>query len=293
MYQFDMKRNQDFFVGIDSDGCVFDTMEIKHKECFIPNIILYWDLQPISKYARETAEFVNLYSRWRGINRFPALVMVLDLLSRREECIRRGYQPRDIDDLRTWIREETRLGNPALEKRVRRKDSTVLKNTLAWSRAVNKTVEKTVRNVPPFPFVRESLERLREQCDIAVISATPHEALQREWTEHGMVQYADIIAGQEMGTKKESMIAGAGLGYRPDRRLMIGDAPGDHQAAMAAGALFYPINPGREEESWEKFFTTAYDRFISGTYQGEYEQGLILEFQSILPNQPWWKEKQK
>ena len=28
-----------FFVGIDSDGCAFDTMEIKHKECFIPNII--------------------------------------------------------------------------------------------------------------------------------------------------------------------------------------------------------------------------------------------------------------
>ena len=34
-----------FFVGIDSDGCAFDTMEIKHKECFIPNIIKYWDLQ--------------------------------------------------------------------------------------------------------------------------------------------------------------------------------------------------------------------------------------------------------
>ena len=26
----------DFFVGIDSDGCAFDTMEIKHKECFAP-----------------------------------------------------------------------------------------------------------------------------------------------------------------------------------------------------------------------------------------------------------------
>ena len=27
-------------VGIDSDGCAFDTMEVKHKECFIPNTIL-------------------------------------------------------------------------------------------------------------------------------------------------------------------------------------------------------------------------------------------------------------
>jgi hypothetical protein len=26
----------EFLVGIDSDGCVFDSMELKHKECFIP-----------------------------------------------------------------------------------------------------------------------------------------------------------------------------------------------------------------------------------------------------------------
>ena len=74
------KQRHDFLVGIDSDGCAFDTMEVKHKECFIPNTIRFFDLQPISKYAREAAEFVNLYSKWRGINRFPALTMTLDLL---------------------------------------------------------------------------------------------------------------------------------------------------------------------------------------------------------------------
>jgi len=35
----DLEPKFDFFVGIDSDGCAFDTMEIKHKECFCPNII--------------------------------------------------------------------------------------------------------------------------------------------------------------------------------------------------------------------------------------------------------------
>nr|HID12448.1 HAD family hydrolase [Anaerolineae bacterium] len=68
----ELKPKHDFFIGIDSDGCAFDTMEIKHKECFIPNTIKHWGLQPVSKYAREAAEFVNLYSRWRGINRWPA-----------------------------------------------------------------------------------------------------------------------------------------------------------------------------------------------------------------------------
>ena len=59
------KRNE-FFIGIDSDGCAFDTMEVKHKECFIPNIIKSYDLAAISKYAREAAEFVNLYSQVAG-----------------------------------------------------------------------------------------------------------------------------------------------------------------------------------------------------------------------------------
>ena len=65
---------QEFLVGIDSDGCVFDTMEVKHKECFAPNVIKYFGLAGVSKYAREACDFVNLYSKSRGINRFPALI---------------------------------------------------------------------------------------------------------------------------------------------------------------------------------------------------------------------------
>lgn len=46
-----VKKEKDLLIGIDSDGCAFDAMEIKHKECFIPSFINVWDLQPISKYA--------------------------------------------------------------------------------------------------------------------------------------------------------------------------------------------------------------------------------------------------
>ena len=68
---FTITPQHDFLVGIDSDGCVFDSMELKHKECFIPAFINHYDLQGVSKYAREAAEFVNLYSKSRGANRFP------------------------------------------------------------------------------------------------------------------------------------------------------------------------------------------------------------------------------
>ena len=92
----EMKRTADYLICIDSDGCVFDTMEVKHKECFIPNIINYWNLQSVSKYAREAAEYVNLYSKYRGINRFPALIKVIDLLAARPEVQKRGFVPRKV-----------------------------------------------------------------------------------------------------------------------------------------------------------------------------------------------------
>src|SRR5688500_19059958 len=79
----EFKPTKDFFIGIDSHGCVFDSMEIKHKECFTPMFIKHFHLQAVSKYAREVWEFVNLYSKTRGANRFPALARSLNLLRER------------------------------------------------------------------------------------------------------------------------------------------------------------------------------------------------------------------
>ncbi len=143
-----------YLIAIDSDGCAFDTMEIKHKECFIPNIIKYWKLQSVSKYARAAAEFVNLYSRWRGINRFPALTMVFDLLKDWPEVTRRGVRIPEALVLRSWIENETKLGNPALKAKVEATCNRVLQNALDWSEAVNNSVEDIVHGVPPFTFVR-------------------------------------------------------------------------------------------------------------------------------------------
>ena len=112
------QKKHDFLVAIDSDGCAFDTMEVKHKECFIPNTIRFFDLQPISKFAREAAEFVNLYSKWRGINRFPALVLTIDLLAERPEVIGRRPRLPAIEGLRRWVERETKLSNPALQAEV-------------------------------------------------------------------------------------------------------------------------------------------------------------------------------
>lgn len=284
-----LKPRHKYLVGIDSDGCAFDTMEVKHKECFIPNTINTWELQAVSRYARDAAEFVNLYSKWRGVNRFPALLMTFDLLAERPEVQKRGVKIPVVPNLREWVKTETKLANPALETAVASSQHSDLVQALAWSRSVNESVERTVRGVPPFPFVRESLQKLAEVADIIVVSATPGEALRREWEEHGIARFARVICGQEIGTKKQMLNWVTRERYEPNHVLMIGDAPGDLDASRANNALFYPINPGDEDSSWERFCKVAFDTFVHGDYAGEYEAKLITEFDAYLPESPPWK----
>jgi phosphoglycolate phosphatase-like HAD superfamily hydrolase len=284
-----LHKEHDYLVAIDSDGCAFDSMEIKHKECFIPNTINYWNLQAVSKYARAAAEFVNLYSKWRGINRWPALTMVFDLLEEWPEVRRRGVEIPLAQPVRDWIARETKLSNATLKVEVEKTGDPVLAQGLEWSEEVNATIHKMVRGVPPFPFVRESLEKIFPWADIIVCSATPCSALEREWEEHDIAKYTKVIAGQEMGSKREHIhLASAGK-YDRDKILMIGDAPGDMKAARGNDALFFPVNPGAEEKSWERFFNEASDAFRDGNYTSEYEARLIVEFDKLLPEVPPWK----
>jgi phosphoglycolate phosphatase-like HAD superfamily hydrolase len=278
-----------YFVGIDSDGCAFDTMEIKQKECFCPNTIKHWELQAVSKYAREAAEFVNLYSKWRGVNRWPALAMVFDLLRERPEVIARHARLPEGRALREFMASGQPLSNDGLRAYMAAHPDPELTTAWAWSNAVNATVADMVHGVPPFPFVRESLDFLQERADVMVVSATPGEALLREWEEHDVARYCGVIAGQEMGTKKQHLALAARDKYPSDHILMIGDAPGDLEAARANGTLFYPINPGAEDASWECFYRDGVHRFLAGTYAGAYEAGLIAEFMALLPETPPWK----
>ncbi len=284
------KTSHDFFVGIDSDGCVFDTMEVKHKECFIPAFVKYFGLASVAKFARESAEFVNLYSRDRGANRFPAYLKALDLLADRPEVRRRGFQPPLLKGLRDWIRREARLSNPTLRAEAEATGDPDLQLVLAWSVEVNEVIATTVRDVPPFPMMRETLAAVARLADVMVVSATPGEALVREWREHGLADQVGLIAGQELGGKREHLAnAAAPDRYQRDHVLLIGDAPGDFAAAEANGVLFYPINPGAEEESWQRLHDDALPRFFDGTYAGTYQGERITEFEAILPETPPWK----
>ena len=235
----DFQPKHDFFIGIDSDGCVFDSMEIKHKECFAPMFVKHHNLQAVSKYAREVWDFVNLYSKTRGANRFPALTRALNLLRDRPEVQARNVNVPSYPALDEWMERETKLGNATLADEVEGGNEG-LAHIKVWSDGVNEQVADIVHGVPPFPLLRQTLEKALGQADMMVISQTPC------------------------------------------------DAPGDHKAAKANGVLFFPILPGREEDSWERLHGEALDRFFAGTYAGEYEEELFAEFDGCLPENPSW-----
>ena len=72
------------------------------------------------------------------------------------------------------------------------------------------------------------------------------------------------ICGQEIGSKKESLTNAKK--YPPNHTLMIGDAPGDYNAAVANDCLFFPINPGVEEASCEYIIFCDDDNWLNEDY---------------------------
>ena len=289
----DLRRFQphhDSFVGIDSDGCVFDTMGVKQREHFHPLIIQFWGLEKIEEQLRAVAEFVNLYSIWRGKNRFLSLLKVFELLHDWDEVKASGVKLPEMAALRAYCNSGLPLGNPSLTAEVARTNGPELQRVLAWSLAINLDIDQNMQPAPPFPWAIKTLQKVHVHSDLIVVSQTPEEALVKEWAHHQIDHLVALIAGQELGTKTEHIRFASQGRYAPERVLMIGDAPGDFAAAMANHAAFFPIVPGQEDACWQRLYDEAYDRFLCGTYLGTYADQLIREFNDSLPDTPPWKK---
>lgn len=280
----ELKPEHEYFIGIDSDGCVFDSMEIKQKEFFIPNALKYFNLYPISDTLRETWEFINLYSINRGGNRFTSLIKVFDLLSENKTVTESGCKLPDLTSLKEWIRTETKLGNATLRKYFELHYDSELERVLEWSEAINDEISRLLPKIPPFPHAAKALRKIYTKTDIVIVSQTPYEALKREWDENDILKFVRVIAGQEHGTKREHLALSAKGKYPDNMILMIGDAKGDLDASKSNGILFYPIIPGYEDKSWERFLNEGFKRFTNKTYSGIYENSLINEFLKVLPD---------
>ena len=127
-----------------------------------------------------------------------------------------------------------------------------------------------------------SLTELDRAIDQFFAAFTPEAAIRREWRYHGIDHLVSGIAGQEQGSKARQLAQANGGSYPAGRMLMIGDAPGDHQAAVESGAHFFPILPGEEEYSWQQLHNEGYPRFLASTFTDDYAARWLRRFEESL-----------
>ena len=285
------KPNKDFFVGMDSDGTVFDSMELKHKDCFVGSLIRMFDLAPITHEIHMVWNYVNIFSKTRGTNRFKALILTFNYLREMDRVKQLQIQLPMLKALEDWINESKSLSNESLIDLIVDlpvSEKLVINTVLEWSEEVNRVVKETVFNLPPMEGALNALASLMPHADIVVISNTPLDTLLREWSENNIISKVLYIGGQETGTKTEMLLCAAKDKYEYSKILIIGDSPGDLTAAKNINALFYPILPTREYYSWEVFNAESCNDFLNGEYVGHNEKTQIDRFESILKTTPTW-----
>lgn len=279
-------------VACDSDGCVFDVMDLKHKECFCPAFIKHFQLQRCARATREVWEFVNLYSRTRGCNRFKAVVLALDFLSTHPDVLALGMHTRlmDATALRDFVATSKALDEPALERAAAETRDPALRATLAWTREVNASVAAMCTGLGPFDGASEVLAAIAARSDLVVVSQAPRATLLAEWAHAGLDKSTAFIAGQEFGAKAGQIRQAMAVGHcASDCVLVLGDAPGDLEAAQEVGAKFFPITPKNESACWRRLASEALPRFLSGNFDAEYQAELNASFSAALPENPPWR----
>ncbi len=293
------KRTKDFFVAIDTDGCITDNMNGKQMLIFHPHFMEFYNLWGIETYFREVAEYYNLYSKDRGCNRFIAISLTLKALGNRDDV--KGVAAETnitlpdvklLDEYISYTKENKMgLGNTSLEAYLDKNPTDLFYyKLLGWSEAVNRTFPYISAKIPPFDGVKESLAQMAEYADIVVVSKTPYEDLANYWEDQGIDKYVQVIAGQEMGSKGHHIeVAKAAGGYADDEILMLGDGNGDLKAVKENNGLFYPVTPGREQADWVNF-GDAFKKFIDKKYKVSFENRLLDDFGRALLTTPAWEE---
>ncbi|HKK19389.1 MAG TPA: hypothetical protein VJ952_11985 [Opitutales bacterium] len=269
-------------MGIDSDGTVFDSMVIKHRRVFQPVAIDLWNLNAIELAYCALAETINLFSLHRGINRFAGLAIIFRRLA--EQTDEGGTLLQGQEDLEDFVASGEPLSHAALASYNRSRKSAFLEKVLEWSRRCDALYSEIMEEEgnPVFPYVHDSLGRASERADIVVISSSSRMTLEHDWKRAGLFSLVKTIEGQEHGSKTCQLKGVLEAGYENNCALMLGDALSDLESAREHDILFYPIKPGAEKESWERFFVEALPRFFDGGYGGEYERKLLKEFQKVL-----------
>ncbi len=257
-------KKHDFLVCVDSDGCVMDTMNCKHFHCFGPCMVAEWGLEAWKEEILERWNVINLFSMTRGINRFKGLAMALGEIHEK-------YTPiPGIAALQHWADTAPALSNDGVMKAIESAEGDaklIFEKALRWSEAVNAAIVELDESLKiPYDGAKEGLAAAHQFADVAMVSSANRDAVEEEWGKFGLLQHTDIVLAQDIGSKAACIAEMLKFGYDPDKVVMIGDAPGDCDAAEKNGVHYYPILVNHERESWDEAIAVAFAKLQSGEY---------------------------
>ena len=259
------ERKHDYLVCVDSDGCVMDTMNCKHFHCFGPCMVAEWGLEEWKDEILTRWNEINLFSMTRGINRFKGLAMAL------KEIDGKYTRITGVDALVHWADTAPALSNDGVAKAAADAETEearlVLTKALNWSRAVNAAIVELDESLKvPYDGAREGLAAAHAFADVAMVSSANRDAVEEEWGKFGLLEHTDIVLAQDVGSKAACIREMLKFGYDVDKVVMVGDAPGDCDAAERNGVHYYPILVNHEKESWDEAIAVAFGKLQSGEY---------------------------
>ena len=259
------EKKHEYLVCVDSDGCVMDTMNCKHFHCFGPCMVTEWGLEERKDEILARWNVINLFSMTRGINRFKGLAMALGEIDKQ-------YKPiPGVAALQHWADTAPALSNDGVAKAAAEAQDeeakAIFAKALSWSKAVNAAIVELDEALKvPYDGAKEGLAAAHEFADVAMVSSANRDAVEEEWGKFGLLQHTDIVLAQDIGSKAACIAAMLKFGYDPNKVLMVGDAPGDCDAAEKNGVHYYPILVNHEKASWDEAISVAFAKLQSGDY---------------------------
>ena len=269
-------RKHDYLVCVGSDGCVMDTMNCKHFHCFGPCMVTEWGLEQWKDEILERWNVINLFSMTRGINRFKGLAMALG------EIDQKYVRIPGVNALQHWADTAPALSNDGVAKAMAEATdpdaALIFGKALSWAKAVNASIVELPEELKvPYAGAKEGLAAAHTFADVAMVSSANRDAVEEEWGKFGLLEHTDIVLAQDVGSKAACIAAMLKFGYDPAKVVMIGDAPGDCDAAEKNGVHYYPILVNHEKESWDEAIAVAFGKLCSGEY-APYGAGKKQEF---------------
>ena len=273
-------RKHDYLVCVDSDGCVMDTMNCKHFNCFGPCMVTEWGLEAWKDEILARWNEINLFSMTRGINRFKGLAIAL------KEIDGKYTKIAGVDALVHWAETAPALSNDGAAKAAAEATDAdaklVLTKALNWSKAVNASIVKLPEELKvPYNGAYEGLAAAHAFADVAMVSSANRDAVEEEWGKFGLLAHTDIVLAQDVGSKAACIKEMLKFGYDVNKVVMVGDAPGDCDAAEKNGVHYYPILVNHEKESWDEAIAVAFGKLQSGAY-AEYGAEMKAKFLANL-----------